>query len=391
MYSARVFGIVVFLLFLLFGTDSRSAALHADGFEPVCATDIDNDRLSECIELDLGTDPLDADTDDDGLTDGDEVLGTLGGLPLPAYGVSALRKDLLVEIDWIEGSECVADGFTRRPTAENVAMLEEMFAGVAIINPDGSYGIHLVIDYGQGDNFGGGGEIDAPDALLDGVFTRPTSEFRNTRDAHFDANRIGYFHYGIVAWRFDHPGNLASGVAELGGDDFIVALGCSSNDFIGAVSYANTIAHELGHNLGLLHGGADECNFRPNYNSVMNYRYQFGSDTSCDGFSDYEIGAFSAGTRPSLDEADLDENRGVCGHPAVDLNFNGLIESHIVRDLNSDDGNQASACGGTLTLLEDTNDGALMSLGLIANADANEGVPLQHEVVCTALPQDASP
>jgi hypothetical protein len=38
---------------------------------------------------------------------------------------------------------------------------------------------------------------------------------------------------------------------------------------------AGTFMHELGHNLGLQHGGADEQNRKPNYLSVMNYLYQF--------------------------------------------------------------------------------------------------------------------
>lgn len=33
--------------------------------------------------------------------------------------------------------------------------------------------------------------------------------------------------------------------------------------------------HELGHNLGLKHGGADLCiNYKPHYLSIMNYTYQ---------------------------------------------------------------------------------------------------------------------
>ena len=34
--------------------------------------------------------------------------------------------------------------------------------------------------------------------------------------------------------------------------------------------------HELGHNLGLKHGGTDNLNYKPNYLSVMNYFFQFG-------------------------------------------------------------------------------------------------------------------
>ena len=38
---------------------------------------------------------------------------------------------------------------------------------------------------------------------------------------------------------------------------------------------AATFMHELGHNLGLVHGGDEVCiNQKPNYVSVMNYTYQ---------------------------------------------------------------------------------------------------------------------
>ena len=32
--------------------------------------------------------------------------------------------------------------------------------------------------------------------------------------------------------------------------------------------------HELGHNLGLHHGGDDGVNFKPNYLSIMNYSFE---------------------------------------------------------------------------------------------------------------------
>ena len=40
---------------------------------------------------------------------------------------------------------------------------------------------------------------------------------------------------------------------------------------------AGTLMHELGHNLGLRHGGLDNVNCKPNYLSVMNYSRQFSN------------------------------------------------------------------------------------------------------------------
>ena len=44
---------------------------------------------------------------------------------------------------------------------------------------------------------------------------------------------------------------------------------------------AGDLMHELGHSLGLHHGGTDDANCKPNYQSVMNYNYIFPSTPIC--------------------------------------------------------------------------------------------------------------
>jgi hypothetical protein len=77
-----------------------------------------------------------------------------------------------------------------------------------------------------------------------------------------------------------------SGIGELPGNDFIVSLGRILNDLRlppDRFVIGGTFMHELGHNLGLHHGGGggtdtstaqDTPSSKPNYLSVMNYRYQ---------------------------------------------------------------------------------------------------------------------
>jgi hypothetical protein len=173
-------------------------------------------------------------------------------------------------------------------------------------------------------------------------------------DAVPDHDCIGYYE---LRTRYFHPADAArpwhyavfvhnawwgepvSGFAELDGQNFLVALGgffhepphlfwqCGQ-DFL---SYgvcvrieAGTTMHELGHNLDLNHGGADGLNYKPNYVSIMNYKFQLGGipfaaipgQTAIAGWRiDYSDLAL-----PALDEDHLDERAGL-GGPANDADI----------------------------------------------------------------------
>ena len=350
-----------------------------------CASDRDNDRLSDCVETntarfvdrnDTGTSPDSADTDGDGLLDGDETLGTAQGLDLPALGTSPLRRDVLLEYDWLDyagGSDC--GPVSHRPAAGAIARVTTMFANAPVTNPDGSTGIHVVHDYGQGGAASGGNLVTGHDAVLPGTFD---ATYVAIKQANFDPKRLGYFHYVLMAHRYA-AGSNSSGYAEIVGDDMIVSLHCAKSD----VNVGNTIAHELGHNLGLDHGGFEGCNDKPNYNSIMNYRYQFvGIDSTCVGSGSNATADFSRGDRLALDESALNEPMGVCGTQPIDWNRDGAMQSALQLDLNA---SQGGACGGALTRLEDFDDwdnltfaGVLDKHGLLKN--------VQREVACGGAP-----
>lgn len=95
-------------------------------------------------------------------------------------------------------------------------------------------------------------------------------------------------------------------------DRYDIGVDEDSGHSVGSLELeAGTFMHELGHLLGLKHGGEDHVNYKPNYLSVMNYWY-----ASCDvpssaflpGGCDYSRIELS-----QLDETSLDECFGIDG------------------------------------------------------------------------------
>lgn len=308
--------------------------------------DSDGDRLPDFVETDnglyvdifsTGTDPFDPDTDNDGIKDGDETLGTAEGLDLPAMGADPLRKDIFVECDWFEG---VFQGRSEnyRPTPAVEARVVACFADASTQNPYGlPDGINIHLDYGQGGAFTGGNRLPG-----EPVFLLFDYEFNMLKDDHFADNRRGYFHYAIFANRYNSSTNGSSGIAEVNGNDFMVTMvGFNSTN-----NMANTIVHELGHNLGLRHGGFENRNRKPNYNSVMNYRHQFpGVDTDGDARGDGVLD-YSRGLNVDLDEDAIVEALGVNGIDGIDWDGDRSISS-VPYAANVNCSGSISPCGTT--------------------------------------------
>jgi hypothetical protein len=352
-------------------------------------TDTDGDRIPDRHETNdgrfidrqhTGTDPRNRDSDGDGIEDGDEVYGTLGGLDLPALGANPVRKDIFIEVDWMDESEnCGAH--SHRPTPTVVAVLVSAFGSAPVPNPyDGPPGVTLHIDYGQGDPFTNGTYIgDDPVVVFDAEFNQYKAQF-------FDANRKGYFHYAIFCHRYNDPSNNSSGFAEINGDDFVVSLQC----FLSDSNVSKTTMHELGHNLNLHHGGFEIRNFKPNYNSIMNYRYQFlGADDDCDARGDGVLD-YSVGTLLELDEMHLDETAGVCGSPGIDWDGGGMDED-VAANINCSVG-VSTSCGGshqncydtTCDVLSDYDDWSNIVLDTLRYGD----LPEPEIITCQETPPE---
>jgi len=216
------------------------------------------------------------DTDGDGLYDSWEQNGidgdNDGDIDLVLTGADWQHKDIFVEVDYMPGL---------RPYSGAINDVKTAFAKAPIQNPDNRNGInlHVIVDqeigYAAWTRVWGG--FDDAKMIYFGTTADQISPNKAAileawkLVAHYSLfiNQMAFWNNETAKWDLDK----SSGMAELPGNDFMVALGKSGGG--DRMQQASTFMHELGHNLGLHHGGKDDINFKPNYLSIMNYMFQF--------------------------------------------------------------------------------------------------------------------
>ncbi len=346
---------------------------------------------------DIYTNDTPLDTDGDALLDAWETVGidanTDGILDSLTFmnaadgsAPSPLRKDLYVEVDAMVG---------RAPTQTTMNQLASAFALAPVLNPDGSTGITLR----NQSSVPGTIVLDETNIALTGWTFNPPAipwppEFAGTKNSFFgtlaeraDSNWVNIRAAKLMVYRYGIYADLlgatsVSGVAEMPGNDFIITLGAwtdGQGGFGGRTSdQSGLFMHELGHNLGLDHGGCDSINYKPNYKSVMNYTWITppGLPTNNIGYFFSWTLDYSSVVRPTLDESNLSEIAGIGGMPGSFVPIGG--QPSVIRretgpaDFNRDGDSTDTAVTVDLSYVIADSNGD----GLVNAADTSPGQTL---------------
>jgi hypothetical protein len=416
---------------------------------PLCTSlaDTDGDGLLDCWE---NPSPLSAgaggvpciDYDGDGICDY-KFCPNLGHPDCPDPN----RKDIYVEIDWLE---------THQPNAAAIALVVDRFARAPVTNPGpvGGIALHVQVDpnplkdsagstvpHNVGNSFANGflsfepytGPPGSPNPALDfdafkainfgtecertgvncPVAGAPWPSGTNTLNAKRQAFRYGIFGHFLNLPSIGGNPDTTSGAAEVHGNDFVVTLG-NGNSVGGhpqgdTYQQAATFMHELGHTLGLRHGGDNFSNCKPMYLSVMSYSRQWPG-APIPGFqwlnkptvgtapNSVAIGVldYSHAELPLRNEGNLTEGAGIGGaiqalvdqvtvfgrnnvsfvqdpvNGAFDWNgLNGSNESGVGADINKID---TLRCDGTGTSYKGHNDWANLKYDIRNALDFADGI-----------------
>ncbi len=280
------------------------------------------------------------DIDADGFLDRWEIDGVdlnadgAADVDLGSLGASPCRATIAVDWDAMPSRTPLPDSMTAVVDAFDAAPIAAPpKCGVLGFAPEA--GIDLILDRGTG--------VPWQEEII-------CSDLRAYRAANEDSARSRLFYYALFANR--QEGSGSSGRA-CGDGAVMISLGNPWPDTEKRTrSESSTLMHELGHALGLKHGGGDNANRKPNYLSVMSYRFQLAGLFTADGTA--TVLDYSREKLRDLDESALTEARITTGNlrtawtgpswalgigaanAPLDWNDDGATTDPYAQDLNDD-------------------------------------------------------
>ena len=349
------------------------------------------------------------DEDGDSIPDCAEVEGsTYAGIDVYTLGARVNTRDIFIEVDYVDSTQGndfpVNEGVL--PRIESLQYITNLFASQ---NISLHFDVGDLFDKSPGlnpENFDLGGGEAVPYYSLVGYDLSYLSlafgySFYNIKGRYMDINRMGFFHYLLMINQVAGD-STALGASEVEGDDMIVALGYKSlnsttlnNEAVLVSAQSAAILHQIGHNLGLRHGGDETLDYKVNYFSTMNslyyedglpsntapgdrfYQNSFTSADTCypDTLSnskqilaDFKVD-FSRGTSEDINENSIDELIGVGrlieNYAKIDFNCDGdVLDTGFSLNLN---------IGGdtATTVLKDYNDWENLDLNFRHKSHSN--------------------
>ena len=333
---------------------------------------------------------LPGDSDGDGLLDsweengidinGDRVID----LDLRALGADPLRKDIFVEVDYMQSHPPLQQGLADIRRAFDIAPVNEPHStrpGInLVVNVDDE-----VVPHQDTTQFINDRTWPGFDAIKSRMFGTEDQRVDPNSANILDAKKDVYHYVLFIHARSNFPDS--SGTSEIFGNDFVVSLGGNDRFEVDASGHRTgnvdqqegTFMHELGHNLGLRHGGDGDENCKPNYLSVMSYSFQMSR------------GWIDANNRPLDSNRPLDYSRSILD----ELNENNLDELSGVSTstppgLNTIYGPSTPRMSQTGMSIDWNRDGDTKDRGVIADINSF-GISCQSRLMALTIPPPPPP